>query len=374
MPTGLFPAVGMRNLEESVAVNFTGPFEYDIDAHVRGVRDKIRRALQPTPEGFSDLPAQGSVPKLVGLPSSAGTTSPSAASDDVVSRDQSKMSEPEALLVQKLKAKLKDKGKDKIAAPASAESATAPQIQSPLRAGPSRAAAALVLDHLAVAGFGRVHALVARDMHARGWLAPGSPEVVVPETVTPGPQTTKDDYPTSADAIRAAVEELDAGRVWWPLIRSFDADLGDLEHRLAVYALAADAREAATKSADDSMDVDKDSEISDGAAGDDLDMRVVAAGRDLSRRAREEHWAQEDVALLDRAAGQIVAPDDSLDAPRRADAERLERVLRDATGDPDVQRHSCLHMAVAQTGLVHEVLCERGDEAAALMGVGAVLQ
>lgn len=369
MPTGLFPAVGMRNLEESVAVNLTGPFEYDIDAHVRGVRDKIRQALHPTPEGFSDLPVQGSVPKLVGLPSPAGTASPSPSVDGTASRDESKMSEPEALLVAKLKAKL-GKGKDKAAeAETAGAKSTSPQVLSPLRAGPSRAAAALVLDHLAVSGFGRVRALVARDMHARGWLAPGSPEVVVPERVTPGPQTTKDDYATAPDAIRAAVEQLSDGHVWWPLIRSFGAELGDLEHRLAVYAFAADARVAASKSADDSMDLDKED-----AEEDDLDMRVVAAGRDLSRRAREENWEPEVVELLDRAAGQIVAPDDSLDAPRRADAERLERVLRDATGDPDVQRHSCLHMAVAQTGLVHEVLCERGDEAAALMGVGAVLE
>ncbi|ORX34939.1 hypothetical protein BD324DRAFT_633305 [Kockovaella imperatae] len=38
---GLFPAVGLKTFRETVAVNFTGPFKYDIDTHVKGVRDRI---------------------------------------------------------------------------------------------------------------------------------------------------------------------------------------------------------------------------------------------------------------------------------------------------------------------------------------------
>jgi hypothetical protein len=159
------------------------------------------------------------------------------------------------------------------------------------------------------------------------------------------------------DAIRAAVDALAAGEVRWPLIRSLGG-AGELSRRLEVYAFAAEARAIAGRFA-----VDDES--------DDEEVAAVALGQELDRRSRAERWPAPDVELLRRANAQIALPDDSLEADQRADAARLDRMLRDAAG---VQRHSCLHLAVAQTGLVHEVLTERGEESTAFMSLGAVLK
>ncbi|CAK9784459.1 SPRY-domain-containing protein [Cutaneotrichosporon oleaginosum] len=336
MPPGLYPAVGMRNEEESVAINLTGPFRYNIVEHVQAVRDGIRATLDPQHEAFSDLPPPIPVPKLVGLPS----TSPSTPADK-------RLSEPEAVLLSKLKAKLKLRRED---------SPFSPPDGSPLVRGPDRAAAALVLDFLSFNGHSRAHYLLTRDMRARGYLPPrAQPEPSArPE---PGPSGTKDDYPSTSAAIRAAVDALEAGEVRWPLIRSLGG-AGELARRLDVYAFAAEARAASSRVCDDEAD-DEDGEVA-----------AVAMGQDLDRRSRSEGWPDADLDLLGRANRQIVLPDDSLDSDRRADAAKLNRLLRDAAG---IQRHSCLYLATAQTGLVHDVLTERGDESAAFMGLSYVL-
>ncbi|GMK54219.1 hypothetical protein CspeluHIS016_0108050 [Cutaneotrichosporon spelunceum] len=346
---GLYPAVGMRNEEESVAVNLTGPFQYDIVEHVLGVRNKLRAALAPQHEAFSDVPQAVPVPKLVGLPSVSSSTSSPTASSRPSPKPSPRLSEPEAVLLSKLKAKLKLRTREDtpFAAPPS----------SPFYRGPDRAAAALVLDYLAFNGHSRVHSLVTRDMRTRGWLPPrDSPEPVPPSEI-PGPSATKDAYATVNDAIRAAVDALVAGEIRWPLIHSLGG-AGDLSRRLEVYAFATEAQAIAGR-----FSIDDDS--------DDDEVTTIAIGQELDRRSRAESWPAADTRLLGRANRQIALPDDSLDDDRRADAARLGRLLRDTAG---IQRQSCLHLAVAQTGLVHEVLIERGDEATAFMGLGAVLK
>ncbi|BEJ01717.1 hypothetical protein CcaverHIS631_0603990 [Cutaneotrichosporon cavernicola] len=349
MPHGLYPAVGMRNEQESVAVNLTGPFRYDIVEHVLGVRNGLRAALAPQHEAFSDVPPAVPVPKLVGLPSSSSSTSSLAASSRPSPKRSPRLSEPEAVLLSKLKAKLKLRTRE--------DTPFAFPPGSPFYRGPDRAAAALVLDYLAFNGHSRTHSLVTRDMRARGWLPPRDGPEPVPPSEVPRPSATKDAYATVNDAIRAAVDALVAGEVRWPLIRSLGG-AGDLSRRLEVYAFAAEAQAIAGR-----FSVDDES--------DDEGITAVAIGQELDRRSRAERWPAADGELLGRANLQIVLPDDSLDDDRRADAVRLDRLLRDVAG---VQRQSCLHLAAAQTSLVHQVLTERGDEATAFMGLGAVLK
>lgn len=352
MPPGLYPAVGMRNEEESVAINLTGPFLYDIVEHVLGVRNGIRTALAPPHEAFSDVRPPVPVPKLVGLPSSSSSAPSAPSSPDLSSRSPKpspRLSEPEAVLLSKLKAKLKLRNREDT--PFSAPPG------SPFYCGPDRAAAALVLDYLAFNGHSRTHSLVTRDMRARGHLPPREGPEPIPPADEPGPHATKEAYASVHDAIRAAVDALAAGEVRWPLIRSLGG-AGELSRRLEVYAFAAEAQAIAGRFA-----VDDES--------DDDEVHAVTMGQELDRRSRAERWPPADIELLGRANRQIALPDDALDDDRRADTARLDRILRDAAG---VQRHSCLRLAVAQTGLVHEVLTERGDEATAFMGLGAVLK
>lgn len=44
--TLLYPAVGLRSQGESVAVNLCGPFRYDIEAHVRGVKERMSKEVE----------------------------------------------------------------------------------------------------------------------------------------------------------------------------------------------------------------------------------------------------------------------------------------------------------------------------------------
>lgn len=213
---------------------------------------------------------------------------------------------------------------------------------SPLQFGADRAAAAFVLDHLVTSGHGRVASSLLRDMQARGWIA-----------------RRESDDESQAAKVADVARALRDGSVLWDDLRALDAGSGGawahLERRLSVYAFAQSAL----------------------AGGED----AVATGRDLRRRAKDERWNVSDVELLDAAASSLVgAEDQALVDARQVDAVELERVLRGGNRrdslTPDAQglkQRSCLHMAVAQTELVHEVLIGRADGEAAFLGLDAVL-
>lgn len=286
LPPGLHPAVGLRSPGESLAINFTGPFIYDIDSHVKTIRERIRSTLHPAREVFSAVPKRTTVPRLAGLPT---RTTPQPLSKPSLPAD------------------------------------------SPLQDGASRAAAAFVLDHLVTAGHGKIAASMQRDMQKRGWITPR--------------ETT--DH-SQAAAVASVARALREGKVQWDEMRALDAGVGGawahLERRLSIYAFAQSA-----------------------LAGED----AVAQGRELRRRAKEEKWVKSDVELVDCAASALVGVEDELLVKaREKDADELERVLREAQG---LKLRSCLHMAVAQTQLVHEVLVGRGDGEAAFLGLDAVL-
>ncbi|WVQ76931.1 hypothetical protein IAR50_006610 [Cryptococcus sp. DSM 104548] len=48
LPSELHPAVGLRTVGESIAVNFSGPFKYDIDSRVRDVKEEVVREVKET--------------------------------------------------------------------------------------------------------------------------------------------------------------------------------------------------------------------------------------------------------------------------------------------------------------------------------------
>src|SRR5689334_17874986 len=49
MGEGLYPAVGLRTQRESLSVNFTCAFRFDVDKYVRDVRDRVWSAAMTTP-------------------------------------------------------------------------------------------------------------------------------------------------------------------------------------------------------------------------------------------------------------------------------------------------------------------------------------
>ncbi|WWD06186.1 hypothetical protein V865_004271 [Kwoniella europaea PYCC6329] len=48
LASGLYPAVGLRSVGESLAINFTGPFRFDIDSYVRSIKDDLSLEVRST--------------------------------------------------------------------------------------------------------------------------------------------------------------------------------------------------------------------------------------------------------------------------------------------------------------------------------------
>ncbi|WVQ64457.1 uncharacterized protein L199_002624 [Kwoniella botswanensis] len=66
LASGLHPAVGLRSVGESLAINFTGPFKFDIDSYVRSVKDDISLEVRST--------KVVEIPRLVDQVASSSTT------------------------------------------------------------------------------------------------------------------------------------------------------------------------------------------------------------------------------------------------------------------------------------------------------------
>lgn len=312
LPQHLYPAVGMRSPRESVAVNFAGPFKYDIDAHVKDIAERVQAQHVPERWRFSAPPPETKIPKLAGLPISAGGDEPDGRSAKRASR----------------------KGK----APVTPVNAL--PADSPLRDPAFRAETAFVLDHLAQNGHARVLSLLKGSMAARGWVPP----------------------PSSDDAGQAAarLEEFVAlylqGKVRRDLIPPLE---GRLDQRLAVQELA------------EIMPWQRQEE---GADGDAVDARAIEAGRALRARVKAEAWAPPEQELLAHAVALLAGPNYraelALATARADDAPEIARTVRRMLG---LKRRSCLSLAIAQMGLVSEVLGSVGDGESPFLGVDALL-
>jgi hypothetical protein len=354
MPTSaLHVAVGLQSAGERVALNFTGPFSYDIDTHIRGIRDRVRSSLTSPPVPFSGPSSNTArIPRLSG-PLPAGTKLP-----------------PHSIA---------DAG--------------------------DRAAAALVLDHLDTNGHARVAAMLRESMSSsRGWLV----EQPAPPPIEEAADKPAEAYASPGAAASALVSLVSAsGTPRMPLALLACAPLpAAVSRRIKVYELAALAAEASASvsAASERMDVDDDNDVNDAKDEDtrsdtsDADTRVLAVARALRLAAKHERWDSADIALLD-AAGAVLAggamrarAEETVREARMRDVpvigrcargecadetkEKMEnkekkgRTLADGTTEAlGVKHHSLLHRAVAQTGLALDVLAQCGDGDAAFVSV-----
>ncbi|KAL1408931.1 hypothetical protein Q8F55_005745 [Vanrija albida] len=366
IPQELYPAVGLRAATESLAVNFTGPFTYDIDSHVAAISTKVRdSAIKPPPTVFSSpTTPMGRVPRLA----------------EVASEKQSVGEAPSDTATQLGGEATSGTGGQP---PSSARLPLGSSLNDPA----NRAAAAMVFDFLKTSGHDRVLSLLASSMADRGMISsrvPTSP--ALPPTDEAVLASTKNDYPSLASAVRSASAAIARpSAIPWSLLTSLDPQIvPEREVRLAILdfaALAAQAGDKAAASAPADHDMDLDAAESDGMDTDmdddlsDLDGQVLTVGQDLRRRSQAEHWLEADARLLEHAATLLVGPsalaDEVIRAARAEEAEKMKQRLESALG---LKSRSRLETAIGQMHLVTEALGAVGDGSAAFVGVDSVIK
>jgi hypothetical protein len=156
MGKGLYPAVGLRTPRESIAINFTGPFVFDIDKYARDVRDRIWSSA-----------TRAAIPEVVLLvdqiPEADKPVCPASSPDDAT----------------------KSEGENSWPRPATAE---LPLRSSMLIDPEQRTIGAFVLDYLQHHGHGKALSSVRSEMSRRGWVtAPSVSESYIKATPSPGP-------------------------------------------------------------------------------------------------------------------------------------------------------------------------------------------
>ncbi|WOO82818.1 Ran-binding protein 10 [Vanrija pseudolonga] len=353
MPQELYPAVGMRAATESLAINFTGPFKYDIESHVAAISAKVRDSAIARPRmRFSSFP-YGKVPRLAELaseePQSVNTLPADAAAKSAISRF-----------------------------PAG----------SPLNDSADRAAAAFVFDYLRTQGHDHVLSLLASSMAERGMIKPREPTspAASPMDAEDVITSTKDDFSSAAAAVLAATTAIaGSGAIPWSLLESLDPELvPKRESRLAILDFAAlAARAGSTAAASASPEIDMDVDDSESAQIDtdmdhdlnDLDVQVLSLGQDLRRRSQAEHWPEADARLLEHAATLLIGPSalasEVIQAARAEEAEKIKQRLRATLG---LKSRSKLETAITQMSLVTEALGAAGDGSATFVSVDSVIK
>ena len=185
---GLYPAIGLKTFRETVAVNFTGPFKYDIDTHVREVRDRIwSEAMSTTVKR---------IPRVVDqlTPPPPDTPRPDA-------------EEPKTTL------------------------------EDPA----DKTLAAMVLDHLSHSGYTSTLRATEHEMNRRGWIH----RKILPFMPTSTPEIEDDPAPRSFASHTKAIDWLQSRLTTcgdlglpWRLINELYIDMpAELEARLRIYDL-----------------------------------------------------------------------------------------------------------------------------------------
>jgi hypothetical protein len=145
MGAGLYPAVGLRTQRESLSVNFTGPFRFDVDKYVRDVRDRVWGAAMTTPAPH--------VVRLVDQPSDISSHNlPKSEAASVVSGNSA----------------------------SSGSFLDSLPSESSLRDPMQRTTAAFVVDYLQHTGRDLILASVLGDMSRRNWLPPAIEQEAIP--------------------------------------------------------------------------------------------------------------------------------------------------------------------------------------------------
>ncbi|OCF60004.1 hypothetical protein L486_02677 [Kwoniella mangroviensis CBS 10435] len=97
LASGLHPAVGLRSVGESLAINFTGPFKFDIDSYVRSIKDDISLEVRST--------KVVDIPRLVDQVASSSTTFDEEEVEVAKIKDENN---PKSALAQALQRELKE--------------------------------------------------------------------------------------------------------------------------------------------------------------------------------------------------------------------------------------------------------------------------
>lgn len=338
---GLFPAIGLRSVSESVIVNFTGPFTFDIDDFVRGRRNTVFEPLVklgPMPEVVPRLVDQVIVSKSVAI-----DVCVEASSEEVEGIDSaSKVELPTASV----------------------------------RSAGDRATAAFVLDFLDHNGYTDTLASVVDTMRQRKWNSSRG--------AIHGPQLARRTSSADARFIRflqklsmnqgflvksgLTIETLEHDTRYEPaevaMIRGGQFHrvlVHDLVRRLIWHPSAVDAGSSSAEAS---------------TADADAEEEAVIFGRSLLAASKSTRWSDEDTALLKEAFG-LLGLDffpqklrDLWSERRLRDYERLLIHLRASAG---LRSKSQLEHAFGQMMVVSKALAARGEGEAAFVDIRRIL-
>ncbi|WWC85467.1 uncharacterized protein L201_000331 [Kwoniella dendrophila CBS 6074] len=158
MSSGLHPAIGLRSVGESIAINFTGPFKFDIDSYVKSTKDGIWANINST--------QVDKIPRLVDQvrvqsKSNSAISSPDNSLDN---QDETKPASKAALACA-LEKELKE---IEVETPSPASPSNPKHALDPIE----KTSAALVLDYLQHNGHSRALSLLRTNMIKRERLPP----------------------------------------------------------------------------------------------------------------------------------------------------------------------------------------------------------
>ncbi|KAK4686841.1 Ran-binding protein 9/10, partial [Tremellales sp. Uapishka_1] len=305
LAAGIYPAVGLRTPRESIAVNFTGPFLFDISGYCQDIANQ-------TWSGIMDTPSIANVPVL------------EMAEDDMGSTDS-------------------------LGLPKHSE------LFNPT----SRTSAALVLDYLQHQGYERVLALTRSEMSRRKWIEPVMHPPPALETDGSDITATGPSVESALAALRQRIVDADRLPVPWDVISELSRgnELDPVvQKRLCIHEYLLPLRLAANGK----MSAEEK---------DQLDGRAIELGKTLLRRCKEEGWDKLARDELHEAMGVLgTRMDDwppSLGSERRErDADALVVFLR---GVNHLKQASYLQVAWDKARTQTKTLACRGDGEAAFV-------
>ena len=284
----MYPAVGLKTYKETVALNFNGPFKYDIDNHVRNVRDVIWRAAMRNK--VEDVPRL--VDQLEPPPS------PSLA-----------------------------KALDKSADESNATSSKGSLIQGDAC---DKTSAALVLDHLAHAGWTSTLARTEKEMTRRKWISnptqPSSDSQPPPKPADLQSDPSISDFPSVQASIEWLYTRLTTAQksyVPWNLLNQLFPELPpSFERFLKIHDFSVQVHKLISSPSPSSSSTSSHGK-KDKRSATDGDLQVIAAGRELLRRCKVEKWNDEQETHLREIFTVFGAPSAQPSITRTHDLEEI---------------------------------------------------
>ena len=254
---GLYPAIGLKTYKETVAINFTGPFKYDIDNHVRNARDTIwRSALRSNVED---------VPRLV------DQLEPPLSPSTVKS--------------------LKEDSANTLA-PSSGDSLLDGDAHG-------KTSAALVLDYLAHTGLTSTLILTEKEMTRREWItgkSETSPDSPMPESPALRADPSISDFPSvqaSIEWLHTRLTSPQKSFIPWALLDQLFPNLPpSFERSLRLHDFSVRVHRPSSALSSSSPRGGRGVNKAEHPATDG-DLEVIAEGRELLKRCKAERWDED---------------------------------------------------------------------------------